>query len=673
MTAPGPARSSAVVAVVVIALTVVVGAHYIFVRQALPPTVVWNLAATLGPVVLLVLSTHALGCMVLGVRAGGYESVLAFGVGCAIASFVAIVAAMLSLIRPWLLFLFLVVPFVAGRRCHRQFLSGGWRWLCELTGSSWAGVLIGAILALYCLFALSPPCWVDPLTYHLVIPRDYLAHGGIPPASDSCPTSFFPPAMSMLYLYLMARGTDLGPKLLHFGFLLAMVAVLDRNGRRWFGVDTTRLAVLLFLGEWSVCHGVQRANVDFHYSFYALTTLVLLVERWLGEDRRHWALIVGCCMGTAMASKLTSISVIVAAELLLLVLLKRRAVTLETWMVVNGTALLVFLPCLVRNALWTGDPLFWFLSKRLGTYGVMARAQLDAVASIHACTVPPRSLGFVLLGPLFTYVYGTFPSCTFDGFLAPLYLVALPLALVTVRRERWFAPTALAVLAFYLVWILTIPRIRHILPILPLISLVGLASLRNALTVQDERLRRWLYGCLAVVVAAIVTTTCFRQVYSRSYYVANNLPAFLGIMPRATFLEGTPAADWLYLERHMGANDEAVFCVLATQSYYSQRPVTADPTYTNLAVLQDVQQAGGDPVEWLRRRGYRWLVYDRTRYGWIANDFARPHPLLNPTEEGLAYVRRCRDFVEQFVSSRLPLRYETPRLQLYDLREQTTE
>lgn len=87
--------------------------------------------------------------------------------------------------------------------------------------------LVGAIAVLSCV----PPVSRDELTHHLVVPKLYLAHGGI----FEIPWivfSYYPMNLDLLYMLPLYLGSDIAAKFVHFSFALMTAGLLFRYLRK---------------------------------------------------------------------------------------------------------------------------------------------------------------------------------------------------------------------------------------------------------------------------------------------------------------------------------------------------------------------------------------------------------------------------------------------------------
>jgi hypothetical protein len=580
-----------------------------------------------------VLAAHAVGARILRALSvplpATWFSLAAFGLGTATYSFVGLGLALLQLFRAGLLSALVLIPALLSVRESRSLYASLSTFIRSQRG------LVGrrpqaVLLLLFSLLALSPPWWIDPLAYHLVTPKEYLLHGGIPAETANILT-FSPSAMEVLFGFLMAGGSDHLPKLLHFVFLLACLGLLFELGRRLFTPATGGLACLLMAAQWEVFHGVQWENVDFHTLFFSLFALALTLLANEGPPpavRSRLMLLAGLFIGTALAGKYTAVFSAVGIGAVALLAAWRRQLRLRDLLILNVSAFAMLLPMLVRNVMFTGDPLFPILAGRLGAYSLISKEQIEAwnaFLGIYTPQLTPRS---VVMLPLLAYVGARFPSVNYDGYWDPFYLLTIPLGLLLIRRRQHVGQLYVFLLFFMAAW-LTAPYIRYALPAIAITSLLTagcvdqlpllLGGGRGTAVVR-------LFGRSCVIAFALIQIVSFWGL-GRSLIV-HGPSAFLGIEDRRTFLRTTQAGEVFEVNEYLRANakpGERLFMILADQPYYLDLPAFADPTRTNLALLR----AQHDPIVWLRERDYRYVLVDEGRVHWIRSQ--KPvDPSFNP-------------------------------------------
>lgn len=587
------------------------------------------------------------------IEPGPYRAALAVGLGLVPAAGAAMLLAVLQLVRPWTLGGVVSLPFLLWPGLLKRLPET----LRPRFFAPYPAILLGVgLVTLYGLVALLPPCWDDPLTYHLTIPKEYLAHGGVPSDQGNFFHNF-PMAMSMLYMYLMALGSDLLPKLLHGVFLVLIGVVVHEHLKVRGGARVAAWSVLFFLGQWTVQHGVQRANVDFHFAFYGLAAFLLVTQLWaptpgLGSVGR-WPVLVGLFLGAAVSGKVHALACVAAIVPLLAVLAARRRVRLHQLAVAAGVAALVYAPTLLRNLVYSTDPVLFVVADRVG-WSIPAppevAARLTALPEVHPVFMTrPDFLNFLLV-PYFLYRDGAFPTTTFDAAIDPLYLLGLPLAWLLMRRQVFVNAVLLYLAGFYVAWFLTTPLTRYAMPVLPLLAFLTVSSLDAVSSILGTRAAKLARSGLFACLGAIVAGNLFHLTISTGHLIAPGVAAFFELTERQRLLQLTGAGSMVEVsqyinaaEREEGLPRQGLYMVFASQTYYLDRPYVNDPFYVNLSVLREGAREGRDPLRELRRRGFGWIIVEVGRLPWL---FGNRHgnPRLNPYPEGLETLKGYLEF-----------------------------
>jgi hypothetical protein len=214
----------------------------------------------------------------------------------------------------------------------------------------------------------------DVLEYHLQAPREFFEHGRIEFLPHNVYASF-PQQMEMLYLLLMhlAGGPLLGAipaQLLHAtcGILavLALAAWSPPGYPRWVVVATAgSVPWLAYLG----CLAYVELGMVFFAAVAGGIVLDCVGQTPDAEGRRYApATAAGICAGLAAGCKYTSLVLVVAALGLAWLVTLRGDMRIRVWrLALFGIgALLALSPWLVRNAVFTGNPVYPFGYRWLG-------------------------------------------------------------------------------------------------------------------------------------------------------------------------------------------------------------------------------------------------------------------------------------------------------------------
>lgn len=290
--------------------------------------------------------------------------VLSFGLGsgCAALLILALGSAKLLYLPVFWLLLALGLWLFWRQRSHFQ---AGRLW-AQLRPQGWHEILlfsfVAAVMAFQLLGCMLPATGQDELTYHLSAPRQYLLAHRIHPTPHLLHANF-PLNAEMLYLFCLGLGGEMLCKMLQWSqwlilliTLLAWVRRLDRGAGY--------LAVMLYLSPLAGVY--QRAPTEagsdlLTGTFFTLSLYCL--ARMEKGDWRRWVLLAGLSGGFAWGTKYVGPAFVTPAVCVYLVgrLLSLRmgwrsvAYSLALLLI---TTLLLFAPWMVKNALFTGNPVY---------------------------------------------------------------------------------------------------------------------------------------------------------------------------------------------------------------------------------------------------------------------------------------------------------------------------
>lgn len=319
--------------------------------------------------------------------------------------------------------------------------------------------LVVAAAAAPLLFSLAIPLVDnDGIRYHVALPKLYLLTGRIF-LYEWDVTGAYPALGDALYLVgLVVKSQDTA-KFLHAGFMAASVAVLAltlHRGRKSRGAALA--GPLLFLACPAVGVIAGAGFIDHIALFHLVAAFALVV-------RKGRPLLVGLCLGAALATKLT-VGPAAAAIALAFAIGRPRGSRVGALAVIAACSTVVLAPFLVRNVLGYGDPVF--------PIGYLATGRpLPGVGTDvynHFATFNRKNAG-----PL--GIVWTTPATDLDDETVGIHNIAGLLLLLFGLRDRlvrlaaWVALPLLAYAAF------SSPPTRYLLPMLWGVSLAAAAVL----------------------------------------------------------------------------------------------------------------------------------------------------------------------------------------------------
>jgi hypothetical protein len=268
------------------------------------------------------------------------------------------------------------------------------------------GVLSGVGVALLVVAACSPPgaLWrsefgaYDVLSYHLQLPREWLAGGRLEPLAHNV-YSYLPGYMEAAFMHVgamsFARGEDgliggegdrlVACQLVHVGYSLLAAWLTARATRRVAGDAAGPVAFgLVVLTPWVVVTGSMAYN---EMAVCAMLACGLLAASETGLAAWKRGLVVGLLAGIAASAKPTGLFFVGVPLGLLLLGLGR----VREWPALVGAGaaagIAVMLPWLWRNFDSSGNPVFpflasWFANDQGGT-GHWTAEQVARYAAAH--------------------------------------------------------------------------------------------------------------------------------------------------------------------------------------------------------------------------------------------------------------------------------------------------
>jgi hypothetical protein len=338
--------------------------------------------------------------------------------------------------------------------------------------------LAALLLLVPLLLALRPPTAFDATLYHLAFVRRYAATHRVAPV-ENLRYPVFPQLSEMLFTAAWTLGGEPAPALVEVLFAALTALAVAAWGRRLRPGPLGPLAAALWLGSPLVAFLATAPYVDAGLCAYCTVGALAWARFGEAPTARGWPAIAGAAMGFAAGTKYLGLAVGagVGAGLLVDALRARRPRALLAF---GGLALAVALPWYIYIAAHTKNPVFPFASSLFGlgpwTPNDLA-VQLGDMRSVGI----GHSLGALVGLPWqLTAHQVRFRS---EAIFLPVFVVALPLALVGAARDRRLGrPLGLA-LAYGLFWFSTVQFLRYLVPASALFALAvagGLGAWRRA-------------------------------------------------------------------------------------------------------------------------------------------------------------------------------------------------
>lgn len=381
--------------------------------------------------------------------------------------------------------------------------------------------LIAVPVVLAFIASLAPPTAKDTLLYHFAVPKAFIAQGSNAFIEGNI-ASYLALGTEMHSVWAMLIGGFLSPRTAEatagatvwafFPLLLAAVFGWAREigvSRRW-----SLIAVLMVAAVPTAYHVAASAYIDISLAVY-VTLAIYSLTRWWRTLEKGWLVLVAVFLGAALSAKLTTVFVIAAFALVVL-LRVRKAKESDPDNVIKvfsgGFAALVLAgliasPWYLRTWHQTDSPVFpFYMSIWPGEapgWDVERSNLFQAMNSDYGrVTNTPADY---LLAPWNVSVIaqpekeGKF----FDGVLGVAFLIGLPLLIFALWKHDLPVEvkigSGVAVMVFVF-WLFSSQQLRYLLPILPVLAIGIAASVER---IAERRSLFYMTAKYSISIAAV--------------------------------------------------------------------------------------------------------------------------------------------------------------------------
>ena len=478
-----------------------------------------------------------------------------------------------------------------------------------------------------CIIVLAsvPPVDRDALTHHLAVPKLYLKYGGLVEI-PWVPFSYFPMNLDLIYLIPLYFGNDIIPKYIHFAFALLTGYLIfgylkQRTGKNLYGL----LGALLFISLPVVVKLSITVYVDLGLIFFS-TAALLYILKWAanGYSARH-LILSGVFCGLALGTKYNGLVTFFLLACLAPVLYVRgegvalppgkrpggppngpqhhggRAAlkAVASGVVFSVVALAVFSPWMIRNFIWTRNPVYPLYSsvftpiEKKSDIGSAEAADDSAETGMNHFIarklVFKESLIETLSIPIRIFFQGEDDNPKyFDGRLNPYLLLFPLLGLLGFRRlPRKLQNESMALAGFAVLYLLfaffqTDMRIRYVAPIIPplvILAVIGISDLSEYIKGHSSSVfSQCGMGVLVLGVALFLVPNL--QYAMEQFRIVEPLRYLSGDISRDDYIQKfrPEYAAMRYINSHLPPDARVLGVFLGNRRYYCDRDLIFDGT-----------------------------------------------------------------------------------------------
>ncbi len=558
------------------------------------------------------------------------EIVFCLGLGLSSLSLLVLELGLLGLLYDWIFYVLFGVVLII-------FYPELWYFLRRLWCAKnkripmWIFIPLSFTLFLAIILLLVPTITFDALVYHLAVPQTYIKHHKIIYLPNNCFSNYTFNTEMLFTLGLLLKG-DLLAKSIHFLFGLLSALGIYALARRYFGQRTAYWSVLAFCSMPLAVFVATAAFNDFALTFYEILAVYAFIN-WYHEKNHGWLLVCGLTCGLAIGTKYFGGFCFVILSLSILWLTWRQQGILKGLKTTASFAILVLLPnlpWLIKNLIWTGNPVFPLFYPILGGKNwsqflyTQYLYEMTRYSQGHHLFLKP----FIFLWEI-SFKQGGGMESGIKLTVGPIFLSLLPFLLQWRKLDFGIKYLLAFCGVFFLFWSYVCAVDRFALPCFVLLCVVV------GYTLERFKGKR-LYPCLLVI---LLISLClnwgyvFKVIHKNAYFMClkkANTEKFL--LEKSIIKDYYDVISWS--NRHLPAQSKVLF-IGEVRSYYCLRDKLVASQFDTNIILKLIRKSKGiEGLLWnLKQSGVTHVLDNETGTRWLNQYFDYFHWKNNGEKE----------------------------------------
>lgn len=431
-------------------------------------------------------------------------------------------------------------------------------------------------------------------------------------------------------MFPLSFGNDILPKFIHFLFALGTAWLiydfLKKNLTKTYGLSGS----LFFLSIPVILKLSITVYVDLGLIFFSTASLFLLF-RWSEKKfQPRYLIFAGISCGLAMGTKYNGLITFLILSAFVPLMYQRVSTTTNNLMalrwgiIFSSVALLTFSPWMIRNFLWTGNPLFPLFGNIFhpDTHSATPALGIFKIRQLMYHETPLQ----ILLLPLRIFFEGkdNVPQF-FDGKLNPFLLLLPFFAFISSKntpdnRQKIFL-ALFCFLFFFIATFETSMRIRYIAPIIPPLVILAIFGLHNLHSLfQNKKIGPSLVGLITFAMLAYNGNYLIDQ-----FRIVQPLSYISGTISRdeyiARFRPEYPVIQ--FANQSAGEKEQTLCLFMGHRGYYMDFHHTFDTPGQPKSYFSRIVSKSNSPNAiraTLLRAGYtKILLYNKVTEKWLNN------------------------------------------------------
>ncbi|PKM92718.1 MAG: hypothetical protein CVU80_01880 [Elusimicrobia bacterium HGW-Elusimicrobia-4] len=497
--------------------------------------------------------------------------------------------------------------------------------------------------------ALTPPTFYDSLVYHLSVPSQYIKNHQIIKININL-FSNFPQNIEMLYTMALILCNDILANLMHFIFFPLTSLLIYGFVRERYDNTISIFASLIFAITPAIVMLASGTYIDLGLTFYLFLSFISLMK-WTETLQNKWLVLSGMLVGFSLGIKYTAgISAIIFILIIFYTAVLKRENTFSKMILFVSPMLLVFLPWLVKNYIFTGNPIFPFY-----IFG-NAPDYLQKYLS-HISQHGTKGISDFFNLPWNITMEGVKFGGGFD-IIGPFYLVFLPVLFLITKTDKFTKLCFTYLVLYFFFWSLSAKVLRFLIPIFPIAAVVFSVCIFKF--INGRNLTK---NIVKIIFSAIIMSNFAVLIFIQNF--VSPLPQLFGNITKDDYLFSKvlnpnnfyPAVK--FMNEAFDTNSKTLFVGEARNYYTNFNAVSNSPFDPD--VFTDIANNSKTAEELLIK-----LQHSRfTNIFWNEQEYQRLKSSFRPND----FTERSIKIVNIFKKKYLNLLYENKGLFVYGMKK----
>ena len=442
------------------------------------------------------------------------------------------------------------------------------------------------------LFASSlPPFEYDSLEYHLAGPAEFLRIGKL----DYLPHNMYtniPSNLSMLFLLPQSVFNQSGKTIVFFFGILTLMLIYSYVSRKSNGIYGLIAASMFYISA-LITRESMYAHNEICAAFFAAAAFISLLI-YMEVNRNPYLVLSAIFSGFALGTKYTILLTLITPVFFVLLLHSLSSKNFKPIYIYTGLALFSFLPWMVKNWIYTGNPVYPFLNTVF-----LAESWTDEIAARFSKS--HFSSPGLFIKNIKSFVHFSFQ----DYFGTPVMILSAIPILLTVKRNPAVKNAGLAFIAGLTAWaVFTRGYLRFLIPLVPFICISGALAF-SEINLKGSRFRILCYMFL-IIFAMNITVSA--MLFMEGEY----LRVFSSLRAKEYFLENANNhySAVSFLNKKIAPNDKVLYIGEARTYYALYEPVYN--TVFNESILETLGYGRKDINQIVSDNNIKYILINNT-------------------------------------------------------------